>query len=89
MYTRKPAYETGICTYARSRVYIVTKNFRPKIPGIDTALRRSVKLIVDKQCKDGGWDYSYGDRGTGSDTQLLDGKQALKVAKLTESTFLG
>ncbi len=90
MYTRKPAYETGICTYALGEAYIVTKNFRPKIPGIDTALRRSVKLIVDKQCKDGGWDYSYGDRGTGSDTSVAGWQmQALKVAKLTGIDFPG
>ena len=90
MYSKKPAYETGIAAYALAEAYIVTKNFRPKIPGIDKALRNSVKVIVDKQCKDGGWDYHYGDRGTGSDTSVSGWQmQALKVAKLTGLEFPG
>ena len=90
MYSRKPGYETGICTYALSEAYIITKNFRPRIPGIESALHRSVKVIVEKQCKDGGWDYSYGDRGTGSDTSVTGWQlQALKVAKLTGINFPG
>ena len=91
MYARKPAYETGICTYALGEAYIVTKNFRPKIPGIDKALERSVAVIVDRQKADGGWDYGYSTAMTkGSDTSVAGWQmQALKVAKMTGLEFKG
>jgi hypothetical protein len=91
MYARKPSYETGICAYALGEAYIVTKNFRPKIPGIDKALERSIAVIVEKQKADGGWDYGYSTAMTrGSDTSVSGWQmQALKVAKMTGLEFKG
>jgi hypothetical protein len=85
MYASKPAYETGICAYALGESYIVTKNFRPKIEGIDKALERSIEVIVTRQKADGGWDYGYSTAMTKpSDTSVSGWQiQALKVAKLT------
>jgi len=91
MYSRKPSYDTGICAYALGEAYIVTKNFRPKIPGIDKALERSVAVIVEKQKADGGWDYGYSTVMTkGSDTSVSGWQmQALKVAKMSGLEFKG
>ena len=91
MYSGKPAYETGICTYALGEAYIVTKNFRPKIPGIDKALERSVAVIIDRQKADGGWDYGYSTAMTRpSDTSVAGWQmQALKVAKMSGLEFKG
>ena len=91
MYTRKPGYETGICAYALAESYIVTKDFRPRIPGIDQALKRSIKIIIERQKEDGGWDYGYSmGMARGSDTSVTGWQiQALKVAKLTGLDFPG
>jgi hypothetical protein len=91
MYSGKPSYETGICAYALGEAYIVTKNFRPKIPGIDKALERSVAVIVEKQKADGGWDYNYTTAMTKpSDTSVSGWQmQALKVAKMSGLEFKG
>ncbi len=89
MYTAKPAYETGIAAYALGEAYIITKNFYPKIKGIDEALERSISVITQGQKADGGWDYSYTTAMTkGSDTSVSGWQiQALKVAKLTGLEF--
>lgn len=89
MYTTKPAYETGIAAYALGEAYIITKNFRPKIKGIDEALQKSISVITNGQKADGGWDYSYKtDMTKPSDTSVSGWQiQALKVAKMTRLEF--
>ena len=89
MYTSKPAYETGIAAYALGEAYIITKNFYPKIKGMDEALQKSISVIIQGQKADGGWDYGYSTGMTKpSDTSVSGWQiQALKVAKLTGLEF--
>ena len=91
MHTAKSSYETGIATYALAEAYIITKNFRPKIEGIDKALERSVAVIIKGQKADGGWDYNYDTAMVKSSDTSVSGwqVQALKVAYLTELEFPG
>lgn len=91
MATHSPAYETGIATYALAEAYIQTRNHRPKIPGIKEALEKSIKLIVDKQRPDGGWDLGYSTEFLqNSDTSLsVIQIKALVFAKLTGLEFEG
>ena len=45
-------YNHGLSTFVLGQAYGMTND-----PRISSVLERSLKLIANTQCKDGGWDY--------------------------------
>ena len=71
-------YEHGIATYALAESYVLTKEVK-----IADVLKQSVRMIVEGQGGDGGWEYNFAKSGAG-DTSVSGWQiQALKAALLT------
>jgi len=62
---KRDMYNHGLTTFVLTQAYGMSKDKRLAI-----ALRKAVKIIVDAQCDDGGWDYQSVRRAKGHDLSL-------------------
>ncbi len=62
---KRDMYNHGLATFVLTQAYGMSKNKR-----LALALRKAVKVIVDAQCDDGGWDYQSVRRTRGHDLSL-------------------
>ena len=58
-------YNHGLSTFVLTQAYGMTNDKR-----IGVALRKAIKVIVDTQCRDGGWDYHAKRQERGHDLSL-------------------
>jgi len=58
-------YNHGLSTFVLTQAYGMTNDRR-----IGLALRKAIKVIVDTQCRDGGWDYHARRQERGHDLSL-------------------
>jgi hypothetical protein len=62
---QRDMYNHGLSTFVLGQAYGMTND-----PRISTVLERSLKLIANTQCKDGGWDYRAAAQDHGHDLSL-------------------
>jgi hypothetical protein len=62
---QRDMYNHGLSTFVLGQAYGMTNDAR-----ISSVLERSLKLIANTQCKDGGWDYRAGTQDHGHDLSL-------------------
>ncbi|MBT3202356.1 MAG: squalene--hopene cyclase [Phycisphaerales bacterium] len=62
---RRDMYNHGLATFVLTQAYGMSSDKR-----LGRTLRKAVKLIVDVQCKDGGWDYVGARQDKGHDLSL-------------------
>lgn len=62
---QRDMYNHGLATFVLGQAYGMTND-----PRISSVLERSLKLIANTQCKDGGWDYRAGAQEHGHDLSL-------------------
>jgi hypothetical protein len=62
---RKDMYNHGLATFVLTQAYGMSNDKR-----LGRTLRKAVKLIIDVQCKDGGWDYVGARQAKGHDLSL-------------------
>lgn len=62
---QRDMYNHGLSTFVLGQAYGMTNDSR-----ISSVLERSLKLIANTQCKDGGWDYRAGAQEHGHDLSL-------------------
>ncbi len=62
---RRDNYNHGLSVFVLSQAYGMTKDRR-----ISKVMEKGIKLILDVQCKDGGWRYEAHRSGNGADLSL-------------------
>jgi len=62
---RRDMYNHGLATFVLTQAYGMSNDKR-----LGRTLRKAVKLIIDVQCKDGGWDYVGARQDRGHDLSL-------------------
>ena len=62
---RRDMYNHGLATFVLTQAYGMSNDKR-----LGRTLRKAVKLIIDVQCKDGGWDYVGARQAKGHDLSL-------------------
>jgi len=62
---RRDMYNHGLATFVLTQAYGVSNDKR-----LGRTLRKAVKLIIDVQCRDGGWDYVGARQAKGHDLSL-------------------
>ena len=62
---RRDMYNHGLATFVLTQAYGMSNDKR-----LGRALRKAVKVIIDVQCKDGGWDYVGARQDRGHDLSL-------------------
>ncbi|MDP6634506.1 MAG: squalene--hopene cyclase [Phycisphaerae bacterium] len=62
---RRDMYNHGLATFVLTQAYGMSNDKR-----LGRTLRKAVKLIIDVQCKDGGWDYVGARQDKGHDLSL-------------------
>ena len=62
---RRDMYNHGLATFVLTQAYGMSNDKR-----LGRTLRKAVKLIIDVQCKDGGWDYKGIRQARGHDLSL-------------------
>ena len=62
---RRDMYNHGLATFVLTQAYGMSNDKR-----LGRALRKAVKVIIDVQCKDGGWDYVGARQDKGHDLSL-------------------
>jgi len=63
--SRRDMYNHGLSTFMLTQAYGMTNDKR-----IGRVLRKAIKVIIDTQCKDGGWDYTARRQSRGHDLSL-------------------
>ena len=63
--SQRDMYNHGLATFVLTQAYGVSNDKR-----LGRTLRKAVKLIVDVQCRDGGWDYKGVRQARGHDLSL-------------------
>jgi len=63
--SRRDMYNHGLATFVLTQAYGMSNDKR-----LGRTLRKAVKLIVDVQCRDGGWDYVGARQARGHDLSL-------------------
>ena len=74
-------YEHAIGTYALSEALTFSRTLQFKVPELESSVEKAVKIIIDGQTKDGGWDYKYADTARNDLSVVGWQMQALKAAK--------
>jgi len=62
---QREMYNHGLSTFVLTQAYGMSKDRR-----IGQALKKAIKVIVDTQCRDGGWDYGAKAQQRGHDLSL-------------------
>ena len=62
---RRDMYNHGLATFVLTQAYGMSNDKR-----LGRTLRKAVKLIIDVQCRDGGWDYVGARQSKGHDLSL-------------------
>ena len=62
---RRDMYNHGLATFVLTQAYGISNDKR-----LGRTLRKAVKLIIDVQCRDGGWDYVGARQSKGHDLSL-------------------
>lgn len=63
--SRRDMYNHGLSTFVLTQVYGMTNDKR-----VGRSLRKAIKVIINAQCKDGGWDYIARRQDRGHDLSL-------------------
>ena len=63
--SRRDMYNHGLSTFVLTQAYGMTNDRR-----IAPALKKAIKVIIDTQCRDGGWDYVAKRQSRGHDLSL-------------------
>jgi len=63
--SQRDMYNHGLATFVLTQAYGITNDKR-----VGRALRKAIKIIIDTQCKDGGWTYHAVRQDRGHDLSL-------------------
>ena len=82
-------YEHGIAVYALAEAYtLCVKSFGENINQLEDAVMASGQFLINSQADNGGWAYSYVEKGGHTDSSIVGWQlQALKACKYTGLDF--